>query len=452
MSLSPLVFSGVSQFSDDFQKILERTVQIASLPLQTLQTQQSDLVQRKAAASSLQGAMTALTTSFKTLVDVGDRRAISTANSDPSTVRVVSTTADAAATYTISEITSTASAASETSVNGFAADATNISATRSFRLVVGSNTYNFTLEESENTLAGLRDKINGLGAGVSATIFTTGTGATPNYLSVSSNSTGAKSLTLTEDPDGSATAFLTASNQGSNAAFKLNGVAVERPSNVINDVINGVSFEILKKTEGTNNVVLTLRPDATEISTALESFVSAYNSLVQTLDTQIGEDAGLLTGSALVREIQDALRSVKLFTGTGAVQSLAELGLEFDNQGVMSFNSATLNAMNSTTLDAALSFLSSETDGLGSLVSRFTALSDPVTGLIESEISGYDETERRLTTQITDMTDRINRMQTSVAERLQAADALLAQLESQQAVIDSSLQSLALTLYGKSDA
>ena len=44
---------------------------------------------------------------------------------------------------------------------------------------------------------------------------------------------------------------------------------------------------------------------------------------------------------------------------------------------------------------------------------------------------------------------RINSMQTSMAARLQAADSLIAQLQSQQQTLNSSLQGLNLVLYGK---
>jgi hypothetical protein len=42
-------------------------------------------------------------------------------------------------------------------------------------------------------------------------------------------------------------------------------------------------------------------------------------------------------------------------------------------------------------------------------------------------------------------------MQKSIAARLHAADALLAGLESQQSLVDASLQSLNYTLYGKDE-
>ena len=57
--------------------------------------------------------------------------------------------------------------------------------------MVRSKTYNFTL--ATNNLVTLRDTINSLNAGVTASILTTSGG---NYLSISANSTGAATLHL----------------------------------------------------------------------------------------------------------------------------------------------------------------------------------------------------------------------------------------------------------------
>ena len=51
MGLSPLTFSGVSTYSSDFQKILERTVAIASQPISFLQREQTQIFQQKSLAT-----------------------------------------------------------------------------------------------------------------------------------------------------------------------------------------------------------------------------------------------------------------------------------------------------------------------------------------------------------------------------------------------------------------
>ena len=89
------------------------------------------------------------------------------------------------------------------------------------KLVLGSNSYTINLTSQTNNLNGLVSAINGLGAGVTASVLTTGSGATPNYLSLSAASTGATTLQLIDDPTGAATNVITAANQGSNAKLHL---------------------------------------------------------------------------------------------------------------------------------------------------------------------------------------------------------------------------------------
>jgi hypothetical protein len=47
MGIAPLAFTGVSQYSSDFQTILNRAVQVAQIPINLLQNKDSDLLQQK---------------------------------------------------------------------------------------------------------------------------------------------------------------------------------------------------------------------------------------------------------------------------------------------------------------------------------------------------------------------------------------------------------------------
>jgi flagellar hook-associated protein 2 len=447
---TPLKFTGVSSYSSDFQTIIDRAVSIASLPLSQAQNQQTDLLAQKTLLSSLNSAVTSMGDAVAALGKLGANRGIQATSSDTSKLTINSTTASSAATYTITEVTSLAKAASETSATGYAtSDSTTVSASGSVQLMVGSKTYDITLDSSDNNLVGLRDAINNLNAGVTASVLTTGTGANPNYLSLSANTSGATTLRLVEDPTGTATDLLTTSNQGSDTVFKLNGVTVEKTTNVINDVVPGVSFTLLDTTDTDESLSITLSSDSNSLSSALEDLVTAYNTAAEQVNAQIGEDAGLLSGNAIVREVQTSLRSLLGYSGTGTIQSLAELGIEMSKDGTMSFNSDTFDALTSTQIEDAFTFLGSTTSGLGALASKFTSISDPVTGMIKLEQDQLDKTDSRLTDRISEISDRITNMQTALASKLEVADQLLASLESQQSILNSSIDSLNYAIYGK---
>jgi flagellar hook-associated protein 2 len=450
MAITPLVFTGISQFSADFQTILNRTVAIAALPVNALQNEQVDLLQKKQLTATLSGAVADLSESVKALGALGTNRALSATSSNTSKVTVTNTAATAAANYTISNITSVAKAASESSVQGYAAgDTTAVSVTGSVRLVVGTTEYNFTLTPAKNNLAGLRDAINGLGAGVTANILTTGTGATPNYLSVSANTTGAKVLKVIDDPAGAATNLLTAQNQGADATFDLNGVRVSKSSNLINDVVPGITFTVMGVTGVGETVTLSLVSDRSRLESALRDLATKYNAVAGLANAQIGPDAGLLAGDPLVREVQSSLRKLTMHHQSGTVRNVAALGIELSKTGEMSFKQATFDKLSSAQVSDAFAFLGSERTGFGALSAAFTQISDPITGMVKIQQGQYDAADRRITDHIAKLTARIQAMQAGLSAKLQAADALLAHLDSQQLVLNSSLESLNAVAFGK---
>ncbi len=453
MGLSPLVFTGVSKYSDDFQTILSRSSTIANLPVKALQNQQSDTVQKKLEATTLQDAVKALSDSLTNLASIGDHQAITASSSDASKVTIVSASATAPATFTVSDISSVAKAASETSVTGYA-DSQNsaVSATGNMSITAGGQTVKFSLTPTQNNLVGLRDEINSLGLGVTASILTTGTGATPNYLSVTSNTTGQTTLAVTDDPDGTPSAWLSAANQGSNAVFKLNGVAVSKSSNLINDVAPGVTFNIAGTTTTGETATISLTSDRSKLESALSDFVDKFNAVSKQVDGQIGAGAGVLSGDFVVREAQTDLRKLSAFQGSGLVKSFADLGLEMSTTGELSFNHQTFAALTDSQLTSAFQLVGSSTSGFGSLQGNLAQMSDPISGLIQIQINQYDQTDHRLTNQISDLTTRNAQSQAALSEKLQQADTLLAQLESQQTVLDASLKSVTLALFGKSSA
>src|SRR6185437_8054883 len=117
---SPLVFSGVSKYSTDFQSIINRQVQIASLPAQLLTNQDTNLLQGKTLLGSMSTAVSSLGASLANLGKLGESQALVATSSDPDTVAVTAAGNTAASGYTISDITSVAKAASETTLQSYA--------------------------------------------------------------------------------------------------------------------------------------------------------------------------------------------------------------------------------------------------------------------------------------------------------------------------------------------
>ena len=541
---APLYFTGLSNFSSDFQSIIQRAVQIADIPVTNLQNQQTTNTAQESALTALEPTVSALGADVANLGTLASTLGLSASSSDSSTVTAVNTGATAPATYTISDIVTLASAASETSLQGYSATQ-SVSASGFVNLVVGSNTYQLNLTASgNNNLSGLAQAINSANAGVNATVLTSGS---TQYLSVSASSTGATTLQvnnvtptdlITSNGTGSETSLqtysdettapvsatgqlqlvvgsqtysldisgnnnldglvqainnadagvtagvagnsgslylsltaasgsttiqlndlqsptnlVTDSNQGSDTSFLLSGIPnpIVESSNTITDVIPGVSFTLLN-TLPAGSVTLSLATDPTQLSSALQTFVTDYNTLVSAVQAQQGQNAGPLQGNLIINEISSDMQSLVTYfdpTSTSSIRSLSDLGLTFNDTGQMSFDSSTFNALSDAQISDAFSFLGSANTGFAALANNFTQLTDPVSGMITAQLNGYESTNTELGNQITAAQTHAAQIQQSATAQAEAADALVAQLESEQNAVDASIQSANYVLYGR---
>jgi flagellar hook-associated protein 2 len=294
----------------------------------------------------------------------------------------------------------------------------------------------------ENTLEGLRDFINTSSLGVTATILNTSSDPdTPEYhLSVTANTTGATTLTL---KDSGASNLLTTSNQGTNAVFTVNGLPVNNSGNTITDFAPGLTLTI----EDAGLTTVSIATDRSAISSALANVAADYNLAVAKLQTQIGEDAGVLSGSVIVRQAQQAFREITAFQGTGTFKSMVELGLELDDDGLLSFNSLTFNTLTDAQMSDVLSFVGDTTSGFaGEAFSRLKDLADPVVGQIQTTIDILEETDASITEQIEAAEERIDRLIANLEGQFAAADLVLSQLESQQTLLTSLFEAFQTSL------
>ncbi len=452
MSITPLTLSGGSQYASDFQNVLNRAVQIAQIPVTRLQNRDSDLLQQKSSLAGISSAAASLAADLKSLGTIAASKALTATSSNSAVIQATASGASAPTTYTINSVTSLSAPAAETSLSGVAdATSTAVSSTGIVDLVVGSTHHSITL--TNNTMISLRDQINGLGAGVSASILTTSGG---NYLSLTANAPGATTLKLLDDPTGANTNLISNTNQGTDAVFSLNGIRISQKDNTVNSVIPGVTFSLLKPSA--TPVTISLTSDGSPLSSALSQFASDYNGLQSQLHAQVGSAAGLLSGNGTVVALQQVLRQVASnYSPSGTVHSLADLGVTFDASGKASFTQSTFNSLSTTQINDAFKFIGdagsgltgANGNGLAGLARGLTQFSDPVSGLIQLQEDAIDVADRRIQAQITAATDRINAMQTNLSQRLAKADALQSHLQSQQQGLTASLQSLSLVLYGK---
>src|SRR5450631_432266 len=204
----------------------------------------------------------------------------------------------------------------------------------------GKNTA--TIDTTGKTLADIAEAINQGISGLNASVISTASGY---YLNVSKHDTGYATtadaaLTIVSDPG----LGLKVTQPAQNAQLTIDGLTVQRPTNTLTDVISGLTLNLTGASKTDENV--TLAANSTNTEAALNSFVSAYNTLQATVHSQLVTDPTVAYGDTLLNHssmtsIESAMQRLtsQLVLPNGSVRTLADLGLELQQDGSLALNS-----------------------------------------------------------------------------------------------------------------
>ena len=260
-----------------------------------------------------------------------------------------------------------------------------------------------------DTLESLKDKINALDYGVTASVLGAGDDTYTLVLKSQDGKENALRITATESPSGSGLSTIdnTTTNSskqklaGTDAAFTVDGISLTRSSNNITDLFTGYNVNLLAST--TVNSVdtpanLTGSVDTNAAKTNLQSFVTAVNDARTLLNQKTfrgtaSENAGELSDDPVIKSIQKQLSSLTStqLTGFGANGVyLSNLGVRTEKSGLLSLNTTVLEnelKTNPTSLDAIFNSMYSSSSSLLSVSGGTT--SAPVAGSYAFVMSAY---------------------------------------------------------------
>jgi flagellar hook-associated protein 2 len=134
--------------------------------------------------------------------------------------------------------------------------------------------------------------------------------------------------------------------QAQDAVIRVDTLTLRKDRNTIDDVIDGVTLQLIKANTSVANTVTVAQEDMSLTQSDIESFVSAYNTVMKDLYTAFSYDPDNPTKSPLrgdytVRGIQASLKNTVLNTIphlTGSYTSLYQIGISVDNSGFLSIN------------------------------------------------------------------------------------------------------------------
>ena len=253
----------------------------------------------------------------------------------------------------------------------------------------------------QQTLTGVAAAINAKTAGVTATVVTDADGTARLTLKGATGS--AQAFTLSGDSPGLAQlnvgvgeAATAIGSAALNAQLKLDGVPVERASNSVTDLIDGVKLNLASAAIGKPVTLGSITPTA-GLSQAVTDFVDTYNQLQAILKSETDAASGPLRSDYNATGLSRALRGLTLTTLTSggaatAPKSLSDIGVSTNRDGTLSVDSAKLAAALAKSPDGVEALFADGTGASGGGIAA--ALEAISTAAVDKTVTINGKTER----------------------------------------------------------
>ncbi|HEX4322497.1 MAG TPA: flagellar filament capping protein FliD [Acidobacteriaceae bacterium] len=436
--------TGSSSSGIDVNSAVSSSISAAQQPELNWEAQQSTLQSQATALTQLQNATTNLDNDVQALNSVtGPLSAtlVSSSNAGIVTGSAASGSSVGNVVVVVNSLATTASWSSNTLANE-----STVLPPETFVITTASGaTATITTGNGINNLDDLTKAINGENLGLHASVINDANGS---RLAITSNNSGsASNFTVTSsDPSFS----LTQAVAGTNASLQVNGISIASASNTVTGAVPGLTLNLLGASVGTE-VSLSVSHDNSQASTAINQFVTDYNTLIGQLNTQFtdtGTGEGVLASDSSVRSLQSEILQALSYTAppaqgsTTTVPNLSSLGISVNNDGTLSVNNATLNnSLQNNFSDVQNFFQGASLNGFAnSLDQQLTSFISPADGAFTVDL-------KSISTEYSNLQDDINNFETNIITplrtQLQAsfsqAEIALQQLPSEIKNVDAEL-------------
>jgi flagellar hook-associated protein 2 len=302
---------------------------------------------------------------------------------------------------------------------------------------------------SNDTLTTLASYINAQSVannwGVTASVVSDTSGSRLALFSQSSGSSGALAITSNTNT----TLNFDTPVGGTNASLTIDGVPFSSATNIVTGAIQGVTLSLLGQSATGDPVQLTVGPDQNQITAAVNNFVSAYNAVVSTIDTQYVVDptgstpAPPLESDISLRGLQSSMLNDAAYAigGNSGLVNLAALGINMNDDGTLTVSSnasgQTFGQVLASNPGAVQSFFenASGTGFANNFDADLTNLTNPTSGPLNVDVAQDEAEGQDLTTtisnfesQLTTETSALTAQYDSVNASLQAYPLLLQEI------------------------
>jgi len=432
-------------------QIIQEEMSIYQQPVTNLQNQSSGLTAMNKQLTSIQSELKTLSSDA---LAVGDPTLFKTqqavTSSDTTRVSATSATGAGVGGYQVS-VSQLANSAQRTF--SFTSPSSNDS------ISIDGNPYTVKAGES------VQDFVDSVNADQNGTVFAAATNSgTVVFSNRQTGDTGANFIQV-QDSGGSLTEQTSLAKEGQNALFSVDGVSGSSASNTVTNAIGGVALTLTGVTTTSGPVTVNVgapAPNATNISNAINTFVTQYNKVISDVQAQLAQKPsstdptqGTLFGDPELQGLLTSMRTTMFTTGSGLPSGTAtmdDIGVSTGATtgsgavsasalaGSLTLNASTLTNMLQSNARGVKSVLASWSS---SFVSTVDSAADPG-GTIAARIAGDSS-------QISSLGNRISSMQSALTDKQNFLVQEFAQLEaalSSNQSLSSSLTSQIASLPG----
>lgn len=434
---------GASSSGIDVTAAVNSAVTAAQAPEQTWEAQESTLESQISALTSLENYVTNLDNDMQNLNSVTGPLSTMTVSSSNSNVVTASAASGSSVGSHVVVVNSLATTASWTS-GTFASSSTDLPS-GSFTITNGSGASATITTDGTETLSDVASEINADNLGLTASVITDASGS---RLAIVANSSGAAS-NFSIDSSGSAGYGFSQAVTGANASLTVDGISVSSASNTVKGVVPGLTFSLLSANPGVQTS-LNVTPDTSSIESALQQFITDYNTVVSALSAQFtfsGSSEGVLATDSTVRDLQNDILNAINYTyspssGATTIPNLSSLGISVDNNGKLSLDTSTLeSALQSNFSDVQSFFRGTSANGFAN------SFDQQLTSFISTSNGAFTVDLQNMNSQVTDLensisdfeTNYINPLRTQLQSEYSKAEIALQELPTQMKQIDEEL-------------
>ncbi len=217
---------------------------------------------------------------------------------------------------------------------------------RTLTITNSGGSFDVVIDDTNNSLAGLKDAINASNSGVTASILTDNAGS---RLVFEAQEGVENAFTIGQSGPSAA---LNLSNIGAAAdsVIRVDGIELTNSSNSVTGAIPGVQLSLLAAEPGT---VFSISGDSEplDVRSLVTEFVTAYNELRSSLNDATAPGLAGVSGGPLAgdRGAREVIRQLSQLTSTqladsGDFRTLADIGVRTESDGTLSIDNVRLDA------------------------------------------------------------------------------------------------------------